>query len=102
MLSRFNPQSTITPEELERGLRFITYDGVAAQVMVTLTGGAFLVAYALSLGASNFTIGLIAALQPLTQILQIPAIYLVERLGRRKFFVVVALTLSRFFCFALM
>lgn len=101
MLERFNPQETIAPEQVERGLRFVLYDGVTAQTMATLTGGAFLVAYALQLGASPLAIGLIGALQPLTQILQIPAIYLVERVGYRKLFVLTALTLSRLFCFLL-
>jgi MFS family permease len=100
--SRFRPQTAVAAEDLERGLRFLTYDGIAAQVMVTLTGGPFLVAFALLLGASNLTIGIMSALQPLTQILQIPAIYLVERIGYRKLLVVVALSLSRALCFVLM
>lgn len=92
----------IPPDEVERGLRLILYDGVAAQVMATLTGGAFLVAYALQLGASPFLIGVISALQPLTQILQLPTIYLVERVALRKIMVVTALTISRSFCFVLL
>jgi MFS family permease len=52
--------------------------------MGVLVGGAFLVQFALLLGASNTVIGLIAAIGPLTQILQIPAIYLVDGTGRRK------------------
>jgi MFS family permease len=101
LLQRFQPQPHVAPHELERGLRYLTYDGIAAQVMGTLTGGPFLVAFALLLGASNLTIGVISALQPLTQLLQIPTIYLVERVGYRKLLVVVALTLSRLFCFVL-
>lgn len=102
MLERFRPKSAIPPEEVERGLRCVTYDGVAVQIMGTFTGGAFIVAFALLLGANNFTIGIISALQPLTQILQIPTIYLVERVGFRKLLVVASLTLSRLFCFVLM
>lgn len=101
MLERFRPLYAIDPSTLERGLRLVVLDGVAAQIMVVLTGGAFLVAFALELGASPFTIGLLAALQPLTQTLQIPTIYLVERLGWRKLVVVVALAGSRVFCFVL-
>lgn len=101
MLERFRPLPVIDAATLERGLRLVMVDGVAAQVMVVLTGGAFLVAFALELGASPFTIGLLGALQPLTQTLQIPAIYLVQRVGWRKLVVVVALTLSRSFCFVL-
>lgn len=102
MKPQFTPQPSIAPEALERGLRYLMYDGVAAQVMVTLTSGAFLVAFALLLGASNLTIGIISALQPLTQIMQLPAIYLVERLGYRKVLVLAALGMSRMFCFLLM
>lgn len=72
-------------------------DGVFTQIMSSLTGGAFLAAFALLLGASNFAIGLIAALQSLTQVLQIPAIYLVEATRNRKALMVASLTISRLF-----
>lgn len=97
----FNPRRVIPTAELDRGLRMIMYDGVAAQVMTTFTGGAFLVAFALALGASPLVIGVMGALQPLTQILQIPTIYLVERVGYRKLLVVIALGISRLACLAL-
>jgi MFS family permease len=58
--------------------------------MSTFTGGAFLVAFALKLGASNFVIGLLAAIPALAQFIQIPSIYLVERLGKRRGIVVAA------------
>ena len=73
----------------------LMYDGVCSQVMGVLTGGAFLVAFALLLGASNFVIGLIAALGPLTQLLQIPTLYLIEKTGFRKALVVGSSLLSR-------
>ncbi len=101
MTDWLNPRRVIPPEEIERGLRLIMYDGVTAQVMTTLTGGAFLVAFALLLGAPPLIIGVIGALQPLTQLLQIPTIYLVERIGYRKLLVVIALTISRLSCFSL-
>lgn len=69
--------------------------------MTSLTTGAFLVAYALLLGASNTIIGLIASVGPLTQILQIPAIYLIERTRRRKALAVAAALLSRSFWFVI-
>jgi MFS family permease len=70
-------------------------DGVCSQAMGVFTGGAFLVAFALLLGASNTVIGLLAAIGPLTQVLQIPAIFLVERIALRKFLVVTSSFLSR-------
>lgn len=102
LFGRFRPLRVIPPDELERGLRLVLYDGVAAQMTATLTGGAFLVAYAPQLGASPFLIGVIGALQPLTQFLQLPTIYLGERVGPRKLMVVTALTISRSFCFVLL
>lgn len=85
MLPRWlKPQAVITEPELERGLRAGTIDAVFTQIMGNLTSGTFLVAFALLLGASNLVIGLIAALQSFTQILQIPTIYLVEATRRRK------------------
>ena len=63
--------------------------------MDSLTGGAFLVAFALLLGASNTVVGLLAAVSPLMQLFQIPAVYLVERSPSRKALVVRNSVLSR-------
>ncbi|ODS40130.1 MFS transporter [Candidatus Altiarchaeales archaeon WOR_SM1_SCG] len=65
--------------------------------MVTLTGGVFLVAFALKLGASNFVIGLLAAIPPLAHLIQILAIYLVEKYRCRRAITVYAAALSRIF-----
>lgn len=73
----------------------LVLDGVCSQTMGVFTGGAFLVAFALLLGASNTVIGLLAAIGPLTQILQIPTIFLVERVALRKVLVVTSSFLSR-------
>lgn len=79
-----DPQHTVNDPEVHEGLRRLTWDGIYSQVMGVLTGGAFLVAFALLLGASNKVIGLLAAIGPFTQILQIPSIYLVDWTRRRK------------------
>jgi len=68
----FPVRDTLTEEEFQSGLRSVIKDGLASQTMVTLTGGVFLVAFALKLGASNLVIGLLAAIPPLTQLIQIP------------------------------
>jgi MFS family permease len=65
--------------------------------MVTLTGGVFLVAFALKLEASNTIIGLLAAIPPLAQLIQIPAIYLVEKYRVRRAICVYATASSRLF-----
>jgi hypothetical protein len=49
----FTVKNTLTEAEVQSGLRAVIRDGLASQVMVTFTGGVFLVAYALKLGASN-------------------------------------------------
>lgn len=92
-----SPQTSISDHELRVGLQMVMRDGILTQAMGNLTGGAFLVAFALLLGASNVVIGLIAALQSLTQILQIPAIYLVETTRNRKALMVFGLFASRMF-----
>ena len=89
--------SELGPHEIQRGLRFLLFDGVSSQVMGALTGGALLVAFALQLGASNKVIGLIAAVGPLSQLLQLPATVMVERLRRRKVLVVLVSLVGRLF-----
>ena len=87
----------MTVDEVRLGLRYLIKDGLAAQIMLTLTSGVFLVAFALNLGASNFVIGLLAAIPPMTQLVQIPSIYLVERIRERRKISVLSYSLSRFF-----
>ena len=91
----FKVEENLTDEQVHSGLRWITRDGVASQAMVTFTSGAFLIAFALKLGASNFQIGLLAAIGPLSQLVQLPGIFLVERLRNRRFICVVAASISR-------
>lgn len=85
-----------TPEnrEVNRSLRLLLFDGICSQILGVFTTGAILVAFALHMGASNVVIGLIAAIPPFAQILQIPAIYLVN-LGKRRRVVVAMLVLGR-------
>ena len=93
----FTAKDTLTEAEVQSGLRAVIKDGLASQVMVTFTGGAFLVAYALKLGASNVTIGLLAAIPPLAQLIQIPSIMLVERIRNRRLISMFGSASSRIF-----
>ena len=63
--------------------------------MTVLSGGVFLVALALQLGASNLVVGLMAAIPPLGNLLQIPAIFLVEKVRNRRLIAVVSAATSR-------
>ena len=93
---RFRTQENITEEALKRGLRSVTIDGVMSHLMGVLTGGVFLVAIALKLGASNFQIGLLAAIPPLMQLVQLPAVFLIEKIQSRKTVAVYSAAISRF------
>lgn len=94
---RFTVKDSLTAEETQFGLKAVTKDGIASQALVTLTSGVFLVAFALKLGASNAIIGLLASIPFLAQIIQIPSIFLVEKLRKRRAITVFASSLSRVF-----
>jgi len=85
----------LTDEEVDSALRDVVKHGLASQATVTLTGGVFMVGLALSLGASNTLIGLLAAITPLGQLLQIPSVYLIERVRRRQIICISAALASR-------
>lgn len=95
LLHRNATREELTEEEIESGLHTLIVSGVLSQILVTFTGGAFLVALALELGASNFVVGLLAAVSPLAQLLQLPSVYLVEKLRNRRLLSVVSTGTSR-------
>jgi len=97
MLRWLLPQDKLAEADVDHGMRMLLYDGALAQVMGVLTGGAFLVAFALLLGAPNKVIGLLAAIGPASQVLQIPTIFLVERTRKRKLLTVGGAFASRLF-----
>jgi len=78
------PKATLTEQELKAGLRWFTLEGAAAMGFFSITTSGILVAFALALGAENIHIGIMAAIPFIMQIIQIPAIWLVERIRRRK------------------
>jgi len=87
----------ITGSELEKGLSKVVKDGLTTQAMSVLTGGIFLTAFALALGANNLVIGLIAAIPAFAQLAQVPTVYLVERYRTRRRICVYASAISRIF-----
>ncbi|MFH1479279.1 MAG: MFS transporter [Candidatus Omnitrophota bacterium] len=92
----FKPRDEISENELKVGLKSVVLDGVMSHLMGVLTGGVFLVAIALKLGATNFQIGLIAAIPSLMQLVQLPAIFLIEKIHSRKTVAVYSALISRF------
>lgn len=79
----------------EKGLRYVLYDGILTQAMVSLSGGAFIIAFALLFEASNLAIGLLAAGPFLGNIFQIPAVFLVEKFRKRRLIAATASFISR-------
>ena len=68
----------------------MTWAGIVSMAFSSITKSGFLAAFALALGANNFQIGILAALPFIMQLLQIPAIFLFEKLRRRKALAVIA------------
>ena len=91
----FKTERELSESQIETALKYVVRDGVTSQAMAILTGGAFLIAFAVKLGASNLVIGLLAAIGPLSQLLQLPSIFLVEKIRNRRLITVVAAGLSR-------
>ena len=94
---KFPVKDSLTEDELKSGLKNVIMDGLTTQAIATLTGGVFLVAFALKLGASNLTIGILAAIPPLAQLIQIPAIYIVEKYRARRDICIVSTAVGRSF-----
>ena len=80
----WKPTRNLTEKDLQSGMKLVIGDGLASEAMTTLTGGTFLVAMAVLLGASNFQIGVLAALPTFTNIFQLISIWLVRRFNNRR------------------
>ncbi|HZT20519.1 MAG TPA: MFS transporter [Dongiaceae bacterium] len=85
---------------LEHALRLILWDSLASEAMGTLTTGVFLAGLAVALDASNFMIGVLAAIPFFVQLLQLPAVLLVERWRGRRRISVLASGIGRVFLLA--
>lgn len=84
-----NPQDVITDADRERGMRNLVLDAAFATAIGALNSGVVLLALALHIGVGNIGIGMLAAIPLLTQVLQAPAVTLVERVRRRRLISVV-------------
>ncbi|WP_230781938.1 MFS transporter [Sphingomonas sp. Leaf37] len=78
------PQPIVVSADRERGLKLLVRDAVFSGGAGALTSGVILTAFALHLGASSLMIGFLASAPFLTQVLQLPAMVLVERWRTRK------------------
>jgi MFS family permease len=90
------PSDILTEQQVNSGLRLVVREGLVTEAMATLTGGAFLVAMALQMGASNFQIGLLAALPTFANIFQLVSIWLLQQFNNRRAIAVIASFFARF------
>jgi len=84
LLAFLKPKPTISDQDMNSGLRWFNFEGMAATGMYSIMTSGLIVAFALALGANNLQIGILAAIPSIMQIIQIPAIWLVEKFRRRK------------------
>jgi MFS family permease len=89
------PRESLSEQEVDTGLKLVLQEGLTTEAMTTLTGGTFLVAFALLLGASNFQIGLLASLPTFTNIFQLTSIWLVRRYNNRRAISVICSVFAR-------
>jgi MFS family permease len=89
------PKAQLTEADVHKGLRMVIGDGLTTEAMTVFTGGAFLTAMALLLGASNFQIGVLAALPTFTNIFQLLSVWLVGKFNNRRLVAVGCALLAR-------
>jgi MFS family permease len=90
LLNSFQPKPNLTDQEISHGLRMMIWEGMTSNGFTSITTSGFLAAYALALGADNFQIGILAALPFFMQLIQIPAVFLIEKTRKRKIIAVVS------------
>ncbi|MDE2939484.1 MAG: MFS transporter [Chloroflexota bacterium] len=96
MFNFLKPSPTLSERDVQRTLLRMRWDAVTGGAMFSIGGGGFMAAYALALGASNLQVGILAALPPVSQVIQLPAILLSEKFRARKAIAVPAWFLAQF------
>lgn len=92
---KLTPSLSLSRRETTRGLDLVIKEGLTAEAMSTLTGGTFLMAMALLLSATNFQIGLLAALPTMTNAFQILTIWILKKYNNRRVIAVISNGLAR-------
>lgn len=75
---------TYSEKERAKGQRVMILEGVFSRAMEGVTGGVVLAGFALALGASDFEIGLVAAIPFLAQLAHVPTVAYLARFPDRK------------------
>lgn len=93
--SLFVTTDHIPESDIIKGSKMVTIDGFCSMGMGALQGGVFLSAFALALGATNYEIGLIASVAFLSQFMQLPGLYLLKQVQKRRALVLFSAGISR-------
>lgn len=78
------PVQNLSEKQLSSGLKLVIADGLSAEAMVVFTSGTFLTAMAIHMGASNFQLGVLAALPTFTTVFQLFSIWMVQKFKNRR------------------
>lgn len=71
------------------------FEGALSFANITLLTGAFMIAFALEIGANNFQIGLISAIPLFANLIQIISAFILDKTGTRKWTAVISLFIGR-------
>ena len=90
-----SPKESLSERDIQKGLKIVIWDGLAAEAMTVFSSGTFLVSMALLLGADSIQIGLLAALPLATNVFQLVSVWLVGRYHNRRMVAVLCAYLAR-------
>ncbi|GIQ70942.1 MFS transporter [Xylanibacillus composti] len=83
------------PSAYRRSLRTATIEGFPALLIQNLIGGPFLTAYLLYLGAGPAQVGIVMAIPPLANVIQVLVALYMDRFANRRFFLALSGGLHR-------
>lgn len=83
------------PSAYRRSLRTATFEGIPALLIQNLIGGPFLTAYLLYLGAGPAQVGIVMAIPPLANMIQILVALYMDRFANRRFYLALSGGLHR-------
>jgi MFS family permease len=98
---QLRPVVFVDESHLESAERSLVADAAWASLTGAWSGGVVLAAFAIALGAGPLVIGLLASIPVISQVAQLPAIALIERMRERKRLGLAVLVVSRLVLLAL-
>lgn len=89
------PKDHLSSTDVRKGLRMYIMDGFFSMGMNTLQGGVYLTAFALALGASQKMVGFIASIAFMSQLMQVPGLFILNKSPERKKNTVIITSIAR-------